>query len=454
MSFLQIVTANVLSISITVLFLLWMSGILLGRIPGRGMRHIIICILSALFLVVLLSFLGAVCFRTGFWRLPCGIGRLAWQYFVIACWALLLHLAYRVSFRDSFLSVMMIEILGSYGDLLSELYLYGRIFDLRVASELRQYLFWMFGIRPGCLLLCGLVIVKSGMGKIYRQWLEQEKIHRGILVLLGLYPVYCEAIDHVVKDPGKNRAYLLLPLILLLVIHMIFVYVVRDCQQKQYILAQEANLRQQTIYIEKMEQIQAEIRRFRHDFKNMTAGMYLQAEEGDMKAVQSFIREMTEDFDRQAGDQIRLLNQLANVHMAEIKGLLLEKLALMQKEDIYCELEVLRPFEGTRMRSTDLCRCLGILMDNAADEVRGKENAKIHLMISSQDGCTTFRIKNTLYNTADFQKIGTAGYTTKGEGRGIGLESYRKLLEKYDFVFPFTAIQDGYFVQELKIQEV
>ncbi len=34
MSFLQIVTANVLSISITVLFLLWMSGILLGRIPG------------------------------------------------------------------------------------------------------------------------------------------------------------------------------------------------------------------------------------------------------------------------------------------------------------------------------------------------------------------------------------------------------------------------------------
>lgn len=173
-----------------------------------------------------------------------------------------------------------------------------------------------------------------------------------------------------------------------------------------------------------------------------------------MKAVQSFIREMTEDFDRQAGDQIRLLNQLANVHMAEIKGLLLEKLALMQKEGIYCELEVLRPFEGTRMRSTDLCRCLGILMDNAADEVRGKENAKIHLMISSQDGCTTFRIKNTLYNTADFQKIGTAGYTTKGEGRGIGLESYRKLLEKYDFVFPFTAIQDGYFVQELKIQEV
>lgn len=453
MSFLQIVSANFLSITITMLFLIWMSGILLGRIPNRGRKHTVICILFTLFLVLLLSILAAVCYRTGFWRLPYGVGRLAWQYFVLICAALLLRLVHGASFRDCCLSVMMMEILGSYGDLLSELYLYGRLFDLRVASELREYLFWLLGIRPSCLLICGLVIVKLGFGKIYRQWLEQERIHRGILLLLALYPVYGEALDHVINAPEKNRAYFLLPLILLLVIHMIFVYVGRDWQQKQYILAQQANLRQQTIYIEKMEQLQAEVRRFRHDFKNMTAGMYLQAREGDLDAIRSFIREMTEDFDRQAGEQIRLMNQLANVHMVEIKGLLLEKLAQMQKEEIRCDLEVLHPFEETRMRSTDLCRCLGILMDNAADEVRGKEDARIHLMISSQDGCTTFRIKNTLYGKVDFQSLGTAGYTTKGEGHGIGLESYRKILGRYDFVFPFTAIQDGYFVQELKIQE-
>ncbi len=454
MSFLQIVSTNFLSTAISILFLFWMSGILLGRIPNRGIKHVITSILFTLFLTALLSTVAAVCYRTGIWRLPYSIGKLAWRYFDLICAALLLCLVHRASFRDCCLSVMMIEILGSYGDLLSNLYLYGRLFDLRVVSERREYLFWMFGIRPLCFLLCGLVIVKLGLGKIYRQWLEQEKIHRGTLIFLGLYPVYSEALDHVVNDPEKSRAYFLLPLVMLLVIHMIFVYVGRDWQQKQYILAQQTNLRQQTIYIEKMEHIQAELRRFRHDFKNMMAGMYLQAREGDLDAVQSFIQEMTEDFDRQVGEQVRLMNQLANVHMAEIKGLLLEKLAWMQKEEIHCDLEVLHPFEGTRMRSTDLCRCLGILMDNAADEVRGKEDARIHLMISSQNGCTTFRVKNTLYGKVDFQRLGTAGYTTKGEGRGIGLESYRKILGRYDFVFPFTAIQDGYFVQELLIQEV
>lgn len=74
-------------------------------------------------------------------------------------------------------------------------------------------------------------------------------------------------------------------------------------------------------------------------------------------------------------------------------------------------------------------------------------------MISSRNGCTTFRIKNTLYGAVDFGRLGTAGYTTRGSGRGIGLESYGRILKRYDFVFSFTAVQDGCFVQELKIQE-
>ena len=111
------------------------------------------------------------------------------------------------------------------------------------------------------------------------------------------------------------------------------------------------------------------MRRFRHDFKNMMSGMYLQAREGDLDAVQSYIQEMTADFDMQVGSQIRLMNQLANIHMAEVKGLFLEKLKEMQKQRISCELEVLKPFAGTAVRGTDLCRCLGILLDNAMEEV-------------------------------------------------------------------------------------
>ena len=227
--------------------------------------------------------------------------------------------------------------------------------------------------------------------------------------------------------------------------------------QKKQIQTQQISMQQQNAYIESLEKLQSEMRRFRHDYKNMMSGMYLQAKEGNMEAVQNFIQDMTSDFDYQVGEQIRRLTQLGNIHMLEVKGLLLGKMEKMQQEQISCELEVLRPFDRTRLRTTDLCRCLGILIDNAIDEVQGKKDKKpkpqIHIMISSQEECTTFQVRNPLYSNIDFHKIWQQGYSTRGADRGIGLASYKSILEHYENVFSLTTIRDGYFIQELKIQE-
>lgn len=451
--FWQITGMNMQAEIIPVLCILWMARILLGQVPGRRRAHIIRSALACLVLMSVLSSLGAACYITGFWNWQHYAGELIWKYFTLFCEMLLLCFIWRASLRNGCLAVLMTEVLCSYGMLLSRLYNYGTVYDLSVPAQRRSYLLWLLVIHPLFLLLCGLVIHVSGMGRVYRQWLEQETVHKGILCLLVLYPVFNHLVQSIFYEEDPAVSHLLVPLLLLLLIHLIFVYVGRDRQQKQAIIAQQASLRQQTIYIEKMEQIQQELRSFRHDFKNMMAGMYLQAREGDLDAVQDFIQEMTGDFDRQVGGQIRLLNQLGNVHMLEVKSLLLDKLSQMQQDRIDCELEVRNPFKATRMRSTDLCRCLGIFIDNAMDEVRGRENGQISLMISSLDGCTTFRIKNTLYGAVDFGRMEQAGYTTKGAGHGIGLGNCRRILAKYDFVFPYTAVQDGCFVQELKIQE-
>lgn len=456
MTFEQITAANIWSMTLNTLFLLWISGILFGRIPRRGIKYASICILAGACMVVVVSCLGTACYLAGVWRWKYGIGMMLWQYFVLACRALLLWLLYRISFRNCGLGAVMAEILFTYGHLLAELYLQlcgTDYYNIAVAAERQRYLFWNQVVSPVCVLLCVLVVSRTGVGNVYRKWLEQEKMHRGVLFLLAFYPVIYNILKMTASGKGTDAASLLLPLSLLFMIHIILVYVGQDRQQKQYILAQETSIRQQTIYIEKMEQMQSELRRFRHDFQNMMSGLYLQAKEGDLKAVQDFIQEMTGDFDRQVGGQIQLMNQLGNIRMMEVKSLFLEKFARMQQEGICCDFEALSPFESSRMRSVDLCRCLGILTDNAMDEVRGKEGGRIWLLISVQNGCTTFRVKNTLHGPVEFEQLGRSGYTTKGTGRGTGLESYRKILERYDYVFSFTAIQDGCFVQELKIEE-
>ena len=161
-------------------------------------------------------------------------------------------------------------------------------------------------------------------------------------------------------------------------------------------------------YIENLESLQQETRRFRHDFKNMMSGMYLQAKDGDMAAVQAFIQDMTTDFDTQVGNQLKLMNQLANIHELSVKSLLLTKLETIKQKNIRC---------------------------------------------NRQENYTTFLVKNTLHEAVNFHKIGTEGYSTKGDSRGIGLNNYRRILRQYDFVMPVTTIKDNCFIQELKIKE-
>ena len=250
------------------------------------------------------------------------------------------------------------------------------------------------------------------------------------------------------RNSSLSIAYLVLIAALI-----VFHYKGREEWQRKEAAAQSLIVQQQEAYIRTLEGMQEEMRRFRHDYKNMMSGMYLTAKEGELTEAMDYIREMTDDFDSQIGGQIRQMSQLSNVCMTEIKGLLLAKIAQMQKEGTACELEVMRPFGGTGCRTTDLCRCLGILIDNAMDEVRGREDARVYIMVSCQEGYTTFRVKNRLYHDIDFHRIWQQGYSTRGADRGTGLASYRKILEGYENVLPATAVQDGFFVQEFKVQE-
>ena len=414
MTFGKIVCINLCSIGFEILFILGTVRILLGRIPRTDVRYQAVHMMQGLFWCLLLSVTGAVCYRIGFWELPLNVGQILWEYFVLVGWVLFVRLLYGVPYRTCWTTVFLGAILVSYGELLANTLVQGRVFDLAVWKEQREYLFWLLVLVPSCRFLCLFFVRRAG--RSYRQWVEREDQKKSVLLLVGLYPVLSRMLLRLVSlCEGKSGENPLISLSFLLVIHLILVHVGREEQQKERILQQQVGLQQQSAYIEKMEQIQAEVRRFRHDLNNMMAGVYLQAKEGDLTAVQAFIRDVTEDFDRQTGSQIRLLNQLANVHMTEVKGLLLE---------------------------------------NAVEEVCGRKDGYIHVMISSQEYCTTFRVKNTLYGMVDLGRLGMEGYSTKGTGRGIGLSSYRHVLEKYDFVLSATAVEDGYFIQELKIQEM
>jgi len=329
-----------------------------------------------------------------------------------------------------------------------------RPYDLSIGEERVRYLISNYMLGPAAVLLVFFLLRQLKVGDAYCRWLEHRDVWSWGMICLSAYPVVIYGMATLLTYGGMSRnGGLSITYLVLIAALVVFHYKGREEWQRKEAAAQSLIVRQQEAYIRTLEGMQEEMRRFRHDYKNMMSGMYLTAKEGELTEAMDYIREMTDDFDSQIGGQIRQMSQLGNVCMTEIRGLLLAKIAQMQKEGTVCELEVMRPFCGTGCRTTDLCRCLGILIDNAMDEVRGREDARVHIMISCQEGYTTFRVKNRLYHEVDVHRIWQQGYSTRGAERGIGLASYRKILDGYENVLPATAVQEGYFVQEFKVEE-
>ena len=340
-------------------------------------------------------------------------------------------------------SVMMVFILTSE-----------RPYDLSIGEERIRYLLSNYILGPAAILLILFLLHQLKVGDAYRRWLEHRDVWNWGMLCLSAYPVLIYSMMALFTYGGMSRnSSMSIAYLVLIAALIVFHYKGREEWQRKEAAAQSLIVQQQEAYIRTLEGMQKEMRRFRHDYKNMMSGMYLTAKEGELTEAMDYIRELTEDFDSQIGGQIRQMSHLGNVCMTEVRGLLLAKISQMQKEGTACELEVMRPFRETGCRTTDLCRCLGILIDNAMDEVRGKEDARVHIMISCQEGYTTFRVKNRLYHEVDVHRIWQQGYSTRGAERGIGLASYRKILDGYGNVLPATAVEEGYFVQEFKVEE-
>ena len=458
MSFWELFCSNTFGLTISTLFMLWISMLLLGRKPYQIRERKVKIIACTILFICVWALIGTVFYKVGIFRWRYNAGQILFTYMGMTGAMSYLYFLYRENLLTCWISAVFLEMLESFAVHIGVFFSPNMTFHLDILGERLIYYFFLYVLTPLIEIIWVLLLYKTGVGKMFRLWIERKESKKVSIIFISLYPILSEILYYMVQigeRVGNDNA--VVSLLYLLIVFIIFGYAGRQEMQKKQIQTQQISMQQQNAYIESLEKLQSEMRRFRHDYKNMMSGMYLQAKEGNMEAVQNFIQDMTIDFDYQVGEQIRRLTQLGNIHMLEVKGLLLGKMEKMQQEQISCELEVLHPFDRTRLRTTDLCRCLGILIDNAIDEVQGKKDKKpkpqIHIMISSQEECTTFQVRNPLYSNIDFHKIWQQGYSTRGADRGIGLASYKSILEHYENVFSLTTIRDGYFIQELKIQE-
>ncbi len=299
------------------------------------------------------------------------------------------------------------------------------------------------------------LLYRLRFGHWFRLLLEEGFGQRRTALFLFAMAVAMEAflILQVGVQPEYLVPYFMLVLAMAALEAGLVIYLGQRLDAARKIEAQRDVIAQQQLYERDLEAIRQEVRSFRHDYKNLLAGLSEQADEGELDELRAALSELDAGFDQRIGEKIRASTQLGNVRVPQVRSLLLSKLAAMGQRGIDCRLEALYPMEWVGMDVWDFTRCLGILLDNAAEAALETETPWVEIVLLPQKGRLSLRVSNPYLGAIDPDKIWTEGFSTKGEGRGLGLPGYQRILANYSHAASSTSWAGGVFIQELKVEE-
>jgi two-component system, LytTR family, sensor histidine kinase AgrC len=204
-------------------------------------------------------------------------------------------------------------------------------------------------------------------------------------------------------------------------------------------------------YNKKLESLTNEMKKFRHDYKNIMLSMNGYLIENDIEGLKNFFYSNIDPSSKVLDLYNLNISSIANINCVEVKGIILSK--IIKAEDISIDTKVYIPdiIEYINFNCLDLCRVLGIILDNCIEASSECESPSIEISITQNDKCVSIITTNTYINKGkDISKFFKEGFSTKGDGRGIGLSNLKGILSNYDNAY-FTIKAEDEFIQKLDI---
>nr|WP_238480438.1 GHKL domain-containing protein [Clostridium chrysemydis] len=104
------------------------------------------------------------------------------------------------------------------------------------------------------------------------------------------------------------------------------------------------------------------------------------------------------------------------------------------------------------MQTLELCRIIGILLDNAIEAAELSNDKIINVALVSNNNVKVIIVKNS-YNgeKPNINLIFKEGYSTKNNNSGLGLKILKDIANKQRNIILDTRIDENYFTQIINI---
>lgn len=198
-----------------------------------------------------------------------------------------------------------------------------------------------------------------------------------------------------------------------------------------------------------------DIRGFRHDYSNFVQALNGYAVSNDIIGVSNMTKSVLSEC--QNIQKLSVLNPNI-INNPALYSIITNKYYQAKEQNIEFNIDVKVDLNTINFPIYDLCRIIGILLDNAIEAASKSDNLKVINLVfenEEQRKRTLIIVENSFINKeVNLDKIFEKGYSSKidSKNHGLGLWTVRKIIKNYNNVNLYTT-KENLFRQQLEVYE-
>lgn len=384
-------------------------------------------------------------------------GEFAAMVAILATAIVFLHIKSKkiiISISLPIVSVLICVILDS---LISIVFIYIFKLDSQIINK-KISIYWQFFVIEFILVfmiskILGLLVNK----KSNISFLEIDGLF-GVLLMISLMltliifytNIFMEPNSGYTKEGIRTNGILILifSLLLVVIIYTLFNSMKRDIEAK----SKEIQLIQMKEYTNSLEKLYNDMRAFRHDYINILGSIVGYIEDDDMTGLKDHFNQNIIPLSKSMESNNFKIGLLKNLMIPELKGIVSSKLIRAQELGIDIFIEIIEEIDKISINIIDLCRVIGILLDNAIEAAEECDKPFVKLaIVKKQNAVVIVLINSCREGIPPIHKLYQRGFSTRGENRGLGLNNVREILNKYSNAILDTSVSSMEFNQYLEI---
>ncbi|MGI3099482.1 sensor histidine kinase [Companilactobacillus alimentarius] len=230
-------------------------------------------------------------------------------------------------------------------------------------------------------------------------------------------------------------------------------------------LVQSVSIRQKTIndieqnrqmreYLTNIQEQYDDLRKFKHDFKNIVLSISADSKKNMNKDYEDIYKELVQQKGFVADLDGKTILELKKIANEPIRGLIIQKFFKARSNNIKINIEIVDDCIKFTKNLLEIIRVVGILLDNSIEEAASGDKREVRVAFIKNQDTIEVSVENPINHFIDVRNIFKKEYSTKGKNRGIGLTNVSEIINKNSNLFLDTEIKGKFLRITLIVLEV